>query len=967
MSSAGGSPEPLELEVAVRAWTRADYLQHIPPREPREYVDLGPSDWSLTFDTETTTDFSQRLRVGGYQIRRKDTIVESGLFYDPEVLTQDELVVLASHTAMKGVRLLTVTGFIEKVFFRIVYDRRGLLVGANLPFDLTRLTIDHGPAKRNRAMRGGFSLVLTRDQRRPHIQLKRVGARATLIRLTIPGHRSAEQRNREQGGKMASPRGYFVDALGLGAALLGKAYSLAALTAVLDTHTRKAESESHGEALNPEYLDYLVTDLDATWECYLALRERYRALNLTETPLYTIHSEASIGKAYLKQIGLKPWCQCQPDVPDRLVAAIMESYYGGRAECKIRRLPVAGLYFDFLAQYPTVFVLLGLWQFLIAEGVTWDHEEPGHVQALLQNITAGDVLDPELWQALHVLCLVEPCGDRLPTRARYNGRTYNVAFADRTDRLEQWYTLADCIASKLETGKAPKIERVLRFAPLAPQAGLRSITLPGGLEVDPYRDDLIQALVEQRARVKGERDQAKATGDQELERQLDAMQLGMKIAANAAAYGIPIELNITEHRRPVSITVHQPDGTTYDTRSRRAEEPGTWFHPLLATLVSAGGRLLLATAIALYREAGGSYVFCDTDSLFVAATPMGKRNDGLPTLSWDKAISIAKRFESLNPYDPDAIAGSILELEPENHDPDTDELREVRCLSLAAKRYALCTIEPDGRPQIVGHSGKRKRSEHGLGHLVAPRDMKAEAFYDRWWEHLLCVELGVDDAEPEWFDDIALGHISVTSPHTEAGFRRFGAELPYEERVRPWNFCSLLHLTRHARGAIGIRCLIAPYEHDTRKLTELEWFDRNARSHEPLAISNSRSLEFEGVEIPVQAYRDYFNEYRLHPEAKALAPDGKPCHPGTRGLLQPPRVQALRLLRVGKETTSGGNAANLIIEQDERGVEYHEARCLECGHQLAGRRRLWCSEKCRKRRNRREARSPSAWRRILRN
>jgi hypothetical protein len=30
-----------------------------------------------------------------------------------------------------------------------------------------------------------------------------------------------------------------------------------------------------------------------------------------------------------------------------------------------------------------------------------------------------------------------------------------------------------------------------------------------------------------------------------------------------------------------------------------------------------------------------------------------------------------------------------LELEPENRDPDTGELREVRCFSLAAKRYAL--------------------------------------------------------------------------------------------------------------------------------------------------------------------------------------------------------------------------------------------------------------------------------------
>jgi hypothetical protein len=239
----------------------------------------------------------------------------------------------------------------------------------------------------------------------------------------------------------------------------------------------------------------------------------------------------------------------------------------------------------------------------------------------------------------------------------------------------------------------------------------------------------------------------------------------MKIASNAAAYGIPIELNLAEHRRKVGLTVYRPDGNSYHTEARRTEEPGTWFHPLLATLVAAGGRLLLATAIALFRDAGGSYVFCDTDSVFTTATPTGKGNTGVPTLSWKQAISIAERFESLNPYHPAGIPESILELEPENRDPDASELREVHCFSLAAKRYVLYTPGSDGRPQIIGHSGKRKRSEHGLGHLVAPRDMKPETFYDRWWEHILCAELGVNDPEPDWLDKDAPPPESAASSH----------------------------------------------------------------------------------------------------------------------------------------------------------------------------------------------------------
>jgi hypothetical protein len=962
MRSAGTStsPEPLEIDVAVRAWTRADYLKHMPESDAREFVDLGPSGWTLAFDIETTAGLEQRLRVGFFEVRHHERRIEAGFFYDPEALTDSELELLTRYAAEGGLRLLTRDRFVEDVFFAVAYERRGLVIAANLPFDLSRLAIGHGPAKRNRAMRGGFSLTLSREPGRPAIQVKRVGARATLVRFTIPEGKSAEQRNREQGGDSADHRGYFVDVLGLGAALLGESKKLGRLADDLDTDTRKADVDRHGEPLTIEYLDYLITDVQVTWECFLVLCERYRALDLTETPVYGIYSEASIGKAHLKQFGLKSWRECQPDVPDWVVAAIMETYYGGRTECKIRRLAVAGLYVDFLAQYPTVFVLQGLWQFLIAQGISWQHEDPAEVQALLDRITTDDVLSPDLWHHLHALCLVEPDGDRLPTRARYNGRTYNVALADRIDRLQQWYTLADCIASKLETGKAPRVIRVLRFTPLSPQPGLRTITLPGGLQVDPHSDDLIKALVEQRARVKHQLEQAKAAGDAELERRLDAIQLGMKIAANATAYGIPVELNLTEHKRPVAVTVYRPDGSSYQTRSRRTEEPGTWFHPLLATLVAAGGRLLLATAIALFRDAGGSYVFCDTDSVFATATRTGEGNEGVPTLSWDKALSVADRFRSLNPYDPDVIPGSILELEPENRDPETDELREVRCLSLAAKRYALYTPGPDGRPEIVGHSGKPKRSEHGLGHLVAPRDMSAEAFHDRWWEHLLCVELGVDDPEPEWFDDVALGQISVTSPHTEAAFREFNATVPYEQRVRPWSFCSLVHLTRPATAATGMRCLVAPYERNTRKLTELDWFDRSARGQEPHFISSDGSLEFEDNRVPVQTYRDYFEDYRLHPEAKALAPDGKPCHPWTRGPLQPPWVHTIRLARVGKETNPLADTADLILRDDERAVEYREPLCQRngCNRHLTGRQQRWCSDACRKRATRQELRGP---------
>ncbi len=64
----------------------------------------------------------------------------------------------------------------------------------------------------------------------------------------------------------------------------------------------------------------------------------------------------------------------------------------------------------------------------------------------------------------------------------------------------------------------------------------------------------------------------------------------MKITANATAYGIPIEINVVEHRTKVPVTVHRPDGTSYRTRTKHTEEPGRYVHPLVATLVASGGR-----------------------------------------------------------------------------------------------------------------------------------------------------------------------------------------------------------------------------------------------------------------------------------------------------------------------------------------------------------------------------------------
>ena len=85
---------------------------------------------------------------------------------------------------------------------------------------------------------------------------------------------------------------------------------------------------------------------------------------------HRIYSEASLGKAYLREMGIKPWRKLRPKFDPEIIGVIMSSYFGGRAEVHRRREIVKTLYCDFASMYPTVCTLMGLWKFVIARGMT---------------------------------------------------------------------------------------------------------------------------------------------------------------------------------------------------------------------------------------------------------------------------------------------------------------------------------------------------------------------------------------------------------------------------------------------------------------------------------------------------------------------------------------------------------------------------------------------------------------------
>ncbi len=100
----------------------------------------------------------------------------------------------------------------------------------------------------------------------------------------------------------------------------------------------------------------------------------------------------------------------------------------------------------------------------------------------------------------------------------------------------------------------------------------------------------------------------------------------------------------------------------------------------------------------------------------------------------------------------------------------------------------------------------------------------------------------------------------------------------------------------------------------------------------------------------MRSYRDVFEEYRIHPEAKAAGLDGEPCSTWTTGQLQPLIVDAIRVVRIGKETNRLAEDLAVVDDPEDRAIEYREQTCEGCGEALDGRpHKRWCSDACRKR------------------
>jgi hypothetical protein len=889
------------LETSLRVWT--ERLEEPRPRSKasRDSRPFRP-EFLLVLDTETTTDAAQRLVFGSYRYYRVTwhesapalTCVEEGLFCADDLGRLDRegfrhlKRYARTHRAATAagmapeLKLLSRQQFVDTVLYQEAFKKRSLIVGFNLPFDLSRLAIGYGEARGR--FYGGVSLRLwdyqardgTRKENRfrPRIAIKQIDSKRALKGFTRPATLDDIDRIPEvaEDGRLADGymfRGHFLDLRTLVFSLTDKGHSLGSACQAYGIANGKLSTEGHGR-ITPSYIDYNRRDVEVTAELFARVMKDYgqHPIDLQSTRAY---SPASIGKAYLRAMGIVPRLQRQPDFPSEVLGYAMVGYYGGRAECRIRKVPVPVVYLDFLSMYPTVNALMGLWRFHVADRVDIE-DRTEETRKLLERITLGDCFRRETWHEFAVLVEVEPKGDILPVRARYDPATpsWQIGLNHlETDR--RWYALPDLVAAKLLSGRAPRIRRALALVPSEPQPNLQGVRLRGEVRIDPAPNDLFKVAIEERKRLASRADLGTEEGSR-----LDRF---LKVLANATSYGITAEMN----RREL------PKGRTERTRAYGVappfelkvpapEDAGEFCFPPLASTITSGARLMLAMLERTITDLEGTYAICDTDSMAVVATEHGglvpcrggpfvgpKGGESVRALTWEQVEEIRSRFGCLNPYDQQAVPGSILKLEKENLDPQTRQRRQLWCHAISAKRYALFNLDHSGAPVL------RKWSEHGLGHLLNPTDPDSE---DRDWIRLLWAilvreALGLSVEHPAWIDRPAISRITASSPHLLRPFAGLNDGRPYIDEVKPFNFLLSAHVAPfgHPEGIDPTRFhLVAPWSSDPREWLERSWFDvHSGRQFQLTTIDDFGASD----RVLVKTYGDVLAVYRMHPEAKS--------------------------------------------------------------------------------------------------
>jgi len=827
--------------------------------------------------------------------------------------------------------LLTLQQFLER-FYDAVYKGRGLLVGFNLPFDLSRIAFRAAAARGK--FTGGISLALwtyldndgaeREDHHRPRVCIKQIDSKRALKGFAArfkPDLIDLIPENSDSGKPREGTifRGHFLDLRTLAFALTDRGDSLETACRAFNVEHSKEKADQHG-VINEKYIDYNRRDVLATAELATKLLEEYgkHPINLQVTKAY---SPASIGKAYLRSMGIEPILFRQPNFPKDCLGYAQSAFFGGRTSAHVRKVAVPVVSTDFLSMYPTVNCLMGLWNFTTAREISVNRYCRLEIASFLKNLSAETLFRPETWKQLAGFVKVIPDGDILPSRARYNPATndwqvgVNKLYGSPDDPKQALsFSLPDIAASVLLTGRVPRILDAFRIKAIGKLPTLRGTSLRGGVPINPRSQDFFKTVIEERKNLASRKDLS------DTER--DRLDKALKVLANSTSYGIYAEMQRKESDKKVSVKCRGIDPRWFRCRVRNPDEPGEYCFPPAAALITGAARLMLSLLEYSIRERGGTYAMEDTDSMAIVSSEKGglvpcpggecETVDDQPAiraLSWGDVREISDRFKALNPYDRTVVPKSILKIEPDNFEPNTGKQRQLYCVAISAKRYALFVKDKSGNPQLLRkgvNNSKNRWSEHGLGHLLNPTDPSSDdrEWIARAWSNIIRRTLSQPVLTLTFGNVPAVGRVSVSSAAVLRAFDDFNQNKNYSEQVKPFNFLLSCHLIPFGQptGTSAERFhLIAPYRSNRDEWLKVDWIDQySGKRYRIKTDGHHGGRDF----ARVKTYDEILSEYEYHAETKCADSDGTVCSQQTIGLLQRREVKIDYVKYIGKESNS---------------------------------------------------------------
>ena len=165
------------------------------------------------------------------------------------------------------------------------------------------------------------------------------------------------------------PSARFLDLRTLLWALRNKSYSLKSACEELGLPAKSDHKPSGQVTL--EEIEYCRQDVRATMGLLNAVKPEFDLHPIKPGP-DRMFSPASVAKSYLEELNISyPREKVRDEDVSSAYGVFMQSYFGGRAECRIRNWEMPVCPVDFMSQYSTVNELLDNWSVLTAEYVTF--------------------------------------------------------------------------------------------------------------------------------------------------------------------------------------------------------------------------------------------------------------------------------------------------------------------------------------------------------------------------------------------------------------------------------------------------------------------------------------------------------------------------------------------------------------------------------------------------------------------